>query len=269
MAGGLAYGLSSRTLRFGLLRYSQSRTFKRADGLVFLTQYARDVVSSVVGHVPERQLSSLTGSALVSFAYHGRRRCCRSFTDNMPCRVLYVSIVDMYKHQWHVAEAVARLRSTGLPVVLELVGPRADGIHRLEQVLNRVDPDRRFVFYRGGVPYEELHRLYSQVDINVFASSCENMPNILLEGMAAGVPTACSRRGPMPEVLRDAGVYFDPENPNEIATAIRTLMESPGLRAAKATAAAHGPALAYSWQRCADETVGFLAKIASHYRNAM
>lgn len=35
---------------------------------------------------------------------------------------LYVSIVDVYKHQRHVAEALANLREKGFPVQLDLIG---------------------------------------------------------------------------------------------------------------------------------------------------
>ena len=40
--------------------------------------------------------------------------------------------------------------------------------------------------------------------------------------------------GPMMEILRDEGVYFRPEDPSEIADALRTLIESPDLRSASA-----------------------------------
>ena len=45
----------------------------------------------------------------------------------------------------------------------------------------------------------------SKSNIFIFASSCENMPITLIEGMASGLPIACSDRGPMPEVLQDGG----------------------------------------------------------------
>jgi glycosyltransferase involved in cell wall biosynthesis len=109
------------------------------------------------------------------------------------------------------------------------------------------------------VPYEELFKWYHQADLFIFASSCENMPNILLEAMAAGLPIACSNRGPMPEVLGTAGLYFDPENPAEIACAIRSLLDSTDLRAEKAEAA-YRRAKAFTWQRCAEQTFQFLAQ---------
>ena len=57
------------------------------------------------------------------------------------------------------------------------------------------------------------------------------MPNILLEGMESGLPIACSNRNPMPEALGDAGVYFDPEIVDDIARALRELIDSHTLRA--------------------------------------
>jgi len=65
----------------------------------------------------------------------------------------------------------------------------------------------------------------------------------------------------MPEVLGDAGIYFDPEKPASIADAIRRFAVDPELRAEKA-AAASDAALQFSWSRCARETLDFLTKVA-------
>jgi len=88
------------------------------------------------------------------------------------------------------------------------------------------------------------------------------MPNILLEGMAAALPIACSNCGSMPEVLGDAGVYFDPEAPESIARALRTLMDSPELSERLARTAGER-ARRYSWTRCATETFDFLGRVAA------
>jgi glycosyltransferase involved in cell wall biosynthesis len=79
--------------------------------------------------------------------------------------------------------------------------------------------------------------------------------------MAAGVPIACSDRGPMPEVLGEAGVYFDPEQPQQIADALGRLARDAALRARLAQAAWLG-AQAYSWGRCARDTFAFVAQVA-------
>jgi glycosyltransferase involved in cell wall biosynthesis len=89
------------------------------------------------------------------------------------------------------------------------------------------------------------------------------MPNILLESMASGRPIACADRGPMPEVLGNAGVYFDPESPHSIAAALRRLIDSPELRERCAKEALLR-ARQYTWESCARETFGFLASVARH-----
>jgi glycosyltransferase involved in cell wall biosynthesis len=122
------------------------------------------------------------------------------------------------------------------------------------------------VRYLGRIPHSELHARYAGADLCLFASTCENMPNILLEGMASGLPIACSDRGPMPEVLGDAGVYFDPEKPDEIARALRELIESPELRT-KLAQSSFERVRRYSWRRCADETFKFLAEVARSFHN--
>jgi glycosyltransferase involved in cell wall biosynthesis len=112
------------------------------------------------------------------------------------------------------------------------------------------------------VPQADLPGYLAEADIFVFASSCENMPVTLVEAMAVGLPIACSNRGPMPEVLGDGGVYFDPEDPAGIVGAVQTLIDDPALRAHCARRA-HQLAQQYSWRRCAHETFGFLAEMAA------
>ena len=83
------------------------------------------------------------------------------------------------------------------------------------------------------------------------------MPNTLIEAMAVGLPIACSNRGPMPEIMADGGVAFDPEDPSSIADAIEKLIEDPKLRISRA-ARAKTLADQYSWSRCGKETWKFL-----------
>ncbi len=125
------------------------------------------------------------------------------------------------------------------------------------------DPRGEFVTQREFVPQADLPGYLAEADIFVFASSCENMPNTLVEAMAAGLPIACSQRGPMPEVLEDAGEYFDPEVPESIANALRKLMADPDLRRRLAVRAKR-LAARYSWERCARETWSFLVETYKH-----
>jgi glycosyltransferase involved in cell wall biosynthesis len=254
----LRYGWSPMTFKFALLRLTQSRTYRRAKGIIFLSEYAEHAVGSVLG-------SNTAITAIIPHGVHQRfeaaprvARPIESYTASKPLRLLYVSIVDVYKHQWHVATAVARLRAAGTPVALDLVGPPGAGMRRLQRTLAQVDPRAEVIQYHGAVAHETLADLYRRADGAVFASSCETFGQILLEAMAAGLPIACSNRSAMPEVLGEAGLYFDPESPEQIATVLLRLVESAQLRSELAMAA-YQRARRYSWTECARQTFEFIA----------
>jgi glycosyltransferase involved in cell wall biosynthesis len=256
------FGWSWMTVKLCLLRFSQTRTLRRADGVIFLTDYARRIVMPVLRAVNGETVTIPHGiNNRFSSAPRTQVRADRRSLER-PLRLIYVSIVDVYKHQWNVVEAVAQLRAQGAPIALELIGPAyPPALRRLENALGRWDPRGEFISYSGPVSHTLLHERYARSDICVFASSCENMPNILLEGMASGLPIACSNRGPMPEVLGNEGVFFDPESPIDIARALRELIDSAELRAQLARRSFDRVQM-FSWSRCASETFGFLAKVA-------
>ena len=66
----------------------------------------------------------------------------------------------------------------------------------------------------------------------------------------------------MPEILGHGGIYFDPSNPVSISAAIEAYLLNPSLREEKQKQA-HQLSKAYSWQRCAHETVAFLHSVVA------
>ncbi|AJE03040.1 glycosyltransferase family 4 protein [Geobacter pickeringii] len=255
------FGFSFMSLKMKLLHVSQKRSFEQSDGIIFLTRYAQDSICAVLSNKPKNM--TIIPHGIEDRFYASPRSASKSFSLSCPFRVIYVSIVDVYKHQWHVAEAAASLRLKGIPLQVEFIGPcYPQAGKRLADTIARLDPCGEFLIYHGPLPFEQLEEAYQKADAFVFASSCENLPNILLEAMASGLPIACSGRGPMPEVLGDAGIYFDPEKPDEIATALMCLYRDSELRLHLATEA-HVRARAYSWGRCALETFSFIEQVAS------
>lgn len=256
------YGFSLLFLKMLMLRRTQSDSFRRASGVIFLSEYARDTVLGATGTLSGKTATVPHG---VDSAFFAPPRPQRSATADSALRLLYVSPLEPYKHQWHVVEAVANLRSRGIPVEVEFVGPTRSASRRLEVALSQYDEAGRFAKLCPGVPHKDLPGRYQAADVFVYASSCENLPNILLEAMASGLPIACSDRGPMPEVLGNAGIYFDPEEPTSIADAIGQLIASPELRTEKANAAFERVRY-YSWERCASETLSFLTQVCDSHR---
>ena len=260
------YGWSWMRLRLFLLRHAQTQSFRHADGLILLTNYARQTVMTRIQQAHGRWIAIPHGINPQFYQSPRVQYPLTTYSPIKPLRLLYVSIINVYKHQWHVAEAVAKLKNEGFPITLELVGPAyKPALQRLQTTLQQIDPNSDFIHYRGSIKYADLPSTYHQADIFIFASSCENMPIILLEAMASGLPIACAQRGPMPEMLGDAGVYFDPENPEQIANALRSLLNDPELRA-RCAEKAFAKAQTYSWERCASETFDFLRRVTQDYK---
>lgn len=261
------FGLSATTVRLIFLRWLQSHSFRNAIGTIFLTQFARKSVLEVTGPLNGQSVIIPHGVNRRFVMSPRRPRSLKDCSLANPFRIIYVSIISLYKHQWHVAKAVAELRSEGFPVVLDLIGAAyPPALSKLKRALRGIDPDSRFIHYLGEIDYTEIHELYANADIAVFASSCETFGQILTESMSAGLPIACSRSSAMPEILGDSGIYFDPENPSEIACAIRQLMEDDYLRA-QCAESAFIKSQAYTWDRCASQTFAFLASCHHYYRS--
>lgn len=252
------FGFSISRLRLIVLRYVQNLSLRNANVAVFLTRYAANMIQRSAGKL--RSITYIPHG--VSDAFRKRHRTHVIHDNNKPLQCLYVSNALPYKHQWHVVDAVGQLRNQGFDIELTLVGG-GEGYaqQRLQAQIAKTDPHGAFVKQHEFVPQGTLPDFLNAADLFVFASSCENMPNTLIEAMAMGLPIACSKRGPMPEVLEDGGVYFDPEDPKDIAAAVRTLIVDPN-KAEKLAQRARQLSLQYSWSRCAEETFKLIARTA-------
>lgn len=257
----LRYGLRWNAIRMALLRIAQSQSFRLADGIIFLSTYARDSVLDITGSVGGR-IAVIPHGVPQAFRCPTRpQQPVQNYNNSRPFRFLYVSTVDQYKHQWHVAKAVGELHKSGLPVRLDLIGGAYSvSRKRLLRVLSQIDAASDFITYHDYVAYQDLPQWYARADVFVFASTCENQPIALLEAMAAGLPIASSAIPPMPEIAGPYAVLFDPLNPENIAAQLKRLLMDVELRT-KCANDVYLRATRFSWEDASRETFEFLCEI--------
>ncbi len=104
-------------------------------------------------------------------------------------------------------------------------------------------------------PKEELPLLYGAASVFCFPSRYEGFGLPPLESLACGTPVAAARAASIPEVLGDAATYFDPDDVEGCANAIRRLLallssERETLRVAGMEHARH-----FSWEKTARRTL--------------
>ena len=260
------YGFSLMSIKLLILRIIQERSFKNSNGIIFLTNYAKDTISNLINLNDSDNYTVIPhGINKALFKKKNISNLKLNFSENTPMKIIYISIIDMYKHQWNVAEAISILRKEGLSVQIRFIGSSYN--KALKIFLNKIEElNDTCIEYVGFVEYDKLSDWINDSDIFLFASTCENLPNILIEGMASGLPIASSNYGPMPEILNKCGLYFNPESIESIVDTIRTYYFSNELRYEKSNLA-FMESEKYSWVNTSKKTFDFLNKIAQKHKN--
>ena len=83
-----------------------------------------------------------------------------------------------------------------------------------------------------------------------------------LEAMTQGCPVICSDRSSIPEVVADAGEYFDPDEPQSIARMTEAVVYS-SARTSALIAAGRRRAALFTWERCAQRHLDVYRSLVS------
>jgi glycosyltransferase involved in cell wall biosynthesis len=252
----LPWGL--QRLRNLILRSVMLRSMKNADLTIFISRFARREV--------ERHISVPRGLTI----YHGIDRQFLVGDAPLPRPVvagegpylLYVSRFEVYKHHREVVEGYASLpRHLRNQYRLLLAGETDfDAASEVRQLVERLGLADR-VILTGGVPYTTLPALYQNAHAVLFASSCENCPNILLESIASGRPVLSSDVMPMPEIGGVDLLYFSPYDPADIGRKLELILSDETL-AGRIGRAASARAALFNWNVTAELTWDALRAVA-------
>lgn len=148
------------------------------------------------------------------------------FGMNGARKLLYVGRVSREKGLDHLMAAFERLRAQRDNVELVVVG---DGPYKAELEKSARDRSVAFVGYQRG---DQLARLYASADVFVFPSTTDTFGNVVLEAQASGVPAVVANQGGPAEQITPGvnGFVVNPEDANEMAEAIRSLLDDDLLR---------------------------------------
>lgn len=211
------YPVGYRRFRLALLERISKKSFEEADLLIFLSEYAKEVVHKRISN--RKGLSAVIPHGLDDMFRTGTRKDIpRPKLIPNGEYLLYVSYLHRIKAQIEVIRAYYLLsRSRFTKERLLLVGSERPGYGRLiRKEIRRLRLQDK-VILTGNIPYIEMPSVYHYAKAHIFASTCENCPNIVLESLGSGRPLFVSNKPPMPELAGDGAVYFDPYKPDELA----------------------------------------------------
>lgn len=166
--------------------------------------------------------------------------------------VLYVGSRGGYKNFSGLLEAFAA--SSRLKNELDVIAFGGGGFNSAEkQLIKQLGFADGQVRQIGGSD-DVLSALYHQTEAFIYPSLYEGFGLPPLEAMAAGCPVVSSNTSSMPEVVGDAGEYFDPNNVEEMQSAIEKVVFSDSLKN-ELIAVGYKNIQHFSWDKCASETL--------------
>ena len=195
-----------------LYRFSISKS----DGVILLSKYSRKFLGKKKNHfkvIPH-------GIQKDFFKKFKRKQ-----TTDKKFKILYVSKYEKYKNQLNLVKACYNLKQKNIDISLTLLG--------LGKEKNLLNSELYKFIKKANVKFKDLitiknfekHKnlinIYPKFDLQVYPSKCEAFGLILLETIASSLPIICSNYPVYKEILQRNTIYFDPDNPSDIAKSIK------------------------------------------------
>ncbi len=175
-----------------------------------------------------------------------------------PRYVLALGRIEPRKNLPGLVRAFSAVAASDPEARLVIAGPDGWGEESFDAAIG-ASPSRDRIVRKGYVTAGQRRDLLAGATVFAYPSRYEGFGLPPLEAMAAGVATVAGRAGSLPEVLGDGALLVDPLDDDELAGALRRLLDEPVERAAL-VARGREQVARYTWSAAAE-------RFASLYRS--
>jgi glycosyltransferase involved in cell wall biosynthesis len=236
-----------------LWEYSLAR---RADAVIAVSESTkRDVIERL--RVPESRVTVIPEAVDESFSPPPRDVALeqvRARFGVVAPYVLYVGQFDPRKNMDGLVSAFARAAERHADLRLVIAGDLGKLATFLYAALERGHAPRERVILAGRVSDAELAALYGGAECLLHSALLEGFGLTPLESLAAGTPVVGLRAGAVEEVVGDAGVLVDGDQPHALGDALVAYLDDAALQR-DLRARTRPRAAAFSWDRAASDTL--------------
>jgi len=200
-----------------------------------------------------------------------RYRPMKSFVDadNKKPYILYVAKMAPHKNQLILLKAFKILIEKGYDINLVLVGPKRAGFtsakvseyyKECRDFINTNNLSKSVIF-KEDVSQEDLIGIYQNAEVFVHPSIEEGFGLVLLEAMSCGLSCVVNNIKPLTEVIGDAGILSDGNDPKRLAEDIEKLINDENLRMILGKKARERAEKLFSWNIIGEQIDSVLSYI--------
>jgi glycosyltransferase involved in cell wall biosynthesis len=188
----------------------------RSDGIILLSKYSKKFLGKKKIHF--------------KVIHHGiQNKFFRKFkkkqSTDKKFKILYVSKYEKYKNQLNLVKACYALKQQNINISLTLLGLHKEKYllnSKLYRFIKKVNLKfKDLIIIKNFKKHKNLLNIYQKFDLHVYPSKCEAFGLIILETIASSLPIICSNYPVYKEILKKNTIYFDPDDPNDIANSIK------------------------------------------------
>ncbi len=237
------------------------RAVGRADHIITDSDWTREDVLNHLGAPPERVTTVHLAANPVyrPITIHDEIRQTLTRYGLPSDFIIFVGTLEPRKNVPALLKAHRLLLDQGLDIHLAIVGRKGWLYEEIFSTLTKLKLGEH-VHFLENVPYEDLARLYNAASCLALPSHYEGFGLPPLEAMACGTPVVVSNRASLPEVVGDAGLLVDPDNPEALSQALAQVLDDDELRESL-----RGRGLMraseFSWARTAHETMAIYEQV--------
>jgi glycosyltransferase involved in cell wall biosynthesis len=192
--------------------------------------------SYIENYLGRKNVIPIRNYTLLSYVTpHGRPLSSTSKVSGNVFKVIYIGGITILRGSMELIEALRIMKDEGhKKAKLDLVGPVVTGLQtKLDALIQRHELQDN-VFICNSVPHEKVFELLAQAHVGVAVlrpnpNYVASLPTKLFEYMAVGLPVIASNFPLWKEIVEgnNCGLTVDPLNPEDIARAMKYLLEHP------------------------------------------
>jgi glycosyltransferase involved in cell wall biosynthesis len=211
-----------------LLRFAERRNVSISDSLVGVSRHIGGMTLKALGL--SKRTFEVIYNGVDTEVFHP------SISKKDPLEVLYVGSLTRRKGIFSLFRAIPSVLSQVPGAHFKIVGrlPEGESGRKIREDLLALIPERvtSSIYFSDFVPHRHLPLIYGQAAVAIFPSYAEAFGLTCAEAMACGTAVVMTSRASGPELIEHqiSGLLADPDDPDELAQAIITLLENVELR---------------------------------------